>query len=639
MTQDESSDLSPILRRAAQGEATFKELGEALRDQKLTLVISPADFADHMQRMESARKEREEKVARGELPESEVHVKWQDVGDPPCSGMTTAEGHFIPFAFTNDTLARSFAIDTGVIQSEDAIPFLSKSWRQGLWEFLSRDYGGCVIDRGSDHALNLDRKGIARTLGYIEYEEYFSKEAQFVLTYDTDIMIQNNQNQRLAFTFNYDGSASAGRDYFRGRDPKFDVARIPTDRFLKEILDRQVSWLVVNPAFRDEHAYMRSDLEDVARSMGITIPEREAVPSEEPTQPAEKTQVEVTDDLNDTHGILNLLYAGYQGRFVALNILGQLGSREYQPDAFEETKTILDRTGAWAKEMWAGTPLFFHGKAQEVSPEAQEALEYYRKLKKELTALAPKVRRILHGNLQQDEEGLKILIASMGRYAYGRDHFIKNLVSYGDQFNRPDVADRWRQHLLYCQQDVGRASVLFDTMKQSAAVTASFAEEVRQETLFLPGIFKSQVADMDIMLLRYRGLEISYEALGMDAMTADLWQKAGFNPQQALYWSAYELDPGSAVDWLEAGVVEPGAAGGWKLRGYTPAEATPWIQMRFNASSAHPWIRAGFTLPDIAAGWAREGFTPREARDWIAQGINDPKTAAERKSSADLTQS
>lgn len=62
-------------------------------------------------------------------------------------------------------------------------------------------------------------------------------------------------------------------------------------------------------------------------------------------------------DLNITHTVVNTLTSGYQGKFVALTVLKQLGSPRFSRAEFDRTSTALDKIAVWIKALMDGRPI------------------------------------------------------------------------------------------------------------------------------------------------------------------------------------------------------------------------------------------------------------------------------------------
>lgn len=157
-----------------------------------------------------------------------------------------------------------------------------------------------------------------------------------------------------------------------------------------------------------------------------------------------------------THTILNIIHSGYQGKYVALNIMGQLGYRDVDHEETDRTREILDKTGNWNQLMWNREPIISRLNDVRGNDEANMALEFFCDHKSELTGIADRLERILRrSDLTKSSEDVKFLIACFGRYAYARDHFIKGMVAYCKGFNLEEEADRLRQQLIVSDAEIG----------------------------------------------------------------------------------------------------------------------------------------------------------------------------------------
>jgi hypothetical protein len=110
------AQLDDILLRTSQGKASFEELAEALvRLENLVEIIPKGEFARFMGDMDQALKEK-----------GYGNVKVNDAEQSQVAGIRTEDGHFVPWVFTGDAIAREFAVAKGMIQPDEALSLITR---------------------------------------------------------------------------------------------------------------------------------------------------------------------------------------------------------------------------------------------------------------------------------------------------------------------------------------------------------------------------------------------------------------------------------------------------------------------------------------------------------------------------------
>jgi len=307
-------------------------------------------------------------------------------------------------------------------------------------------------------------------------------------------------------------------------------------------------------------------------------------------------------DLNVTHAVVNTLTAGYQGKFVALNVFKQLASARFKPAELDETRTALDMTAGWIKALMDGDPILA-GPGTESSPERRDALTLLRALKEDISSLTEELLKMrARAYVAEDPEQAELLIATLCRHAYARDHYVKGLVAYSEKFGYEEAADRWRQHLIHTPQEINLAHKYLDKFMDRSKVDQKFYVDFFEETLLLPYIFRCQVQDMNQVLSFYTD-GFTYETAGIAAEEAGRWEGMNANPVAACYWHAYGFTADEAAGWIEAGFFEPGMAANWKYRDFGPEEASRWHKAGFESRGAMVSKVMGHDDPETARAW------------------------------------
>lgn len=287
MTTTLDASLLDVLERTARGEGQFPELASALKGlDRMVLVMPPAEFARFMQDMERVRQEKEAKVARGELPASEMGVKITDVESPRLSGIQTEQG-FVPRIFTDDTIAREYAVTAGLIEPDGNLPLQTKPWVSGLQSFLLEGCAGCVIDDGTDHKINLKRQTMARLFACMTLEEFARWPELYVVTFEGKVHYQRTpQGDVQVFAYDNARAAQYGVTRLQENAPGASTASVAPRRLLEEALGAGATMLVVNNFIADARFYDRDDLVKMIELLGGRAPEPPPPPERSGVDPA-----------------------------------------------------------------------------------------------------------------------------------------------------------------------------------------------------------------------------------------------------------------------------------------------------------------------------------------------------------------
>ncbi len=363
-------------------------------------------------------------------------------------------------------------------------------------------------------------------------------------------------------------------------------------------------------------------------------------------------------DVYLTHAVLNATFAGFQGKFTALNMLQQLDFAGVSSTHLEELREALGTLTDWNDQLFAGQALLTTADKVPISADAPKIWQLFLELRKELLALAGELsvfQRVPEA--AQNMEAAHYLVAGLGRFAYSREHYIKGLVKYGEVFGPPESVQRWRQALTSCDKELARVHRLFDSVAALEIEDKRFFEEIRQRALKLSGVFRAQAHDMAVIIGLARG-GLTYDMAGIDQMEAMDWDEQAVDPQTAGYWAAYEIGPAEAQGWMGVNFSDPGSAAAWRIQGFVPETAAAWSESGFEPRSAKHWLRSGFSDAREAQSWhesgfekaheagawfikgfsAQEGaswhtarFTPEEAADWRKSGARNPLAARKQR--------
>lgn len=350
---------------------------------------------------------------------------------------------------------------------------------------------------------------------------------------------------------------------------------------------------------------------------------------------------------NTSFSVINMLQSGLQGKFAAWNVIEKLGG---DVDASEKAqlRKQLETIGEWGRELWQGVPLLTE--PATVTLQGSMALKFLEGQKKALQKVAADVEAILSGNHPLTQPSLQRLCAAFVWYAYSRDICFKGLIAYAQAIKNRELAQNYRQAAGACQQDIQLAHQLLDAAGAGNGQDSRLQIQMREVTMNLPGLFRTQAADIDILKARYGG-DISYASVDIPEDEARNWQQMGVPPDAAAYWSAYGMAPEETAKWHLLKINDPACASAWRIRGFAPEQAAEWRKHGFHAKDAGRYRDMGYTDPDTAKAWGEEvrkqkeskaekqeneiekcrtdqAENTRDRREWEKYGFRDPEEMA-----------
>ena len=318
-----------------------------------------------------------------------------------------------------------------------------------------------------------------------------------------------------------------------------------------------------------------------------------------------------------TNSITNFLFAGWQGAFASLNILSQLGYLHFNPDDLSKIERYLSSAEKWKEDLYKGLPIFSSSWSSPQTVPAKKAFEHLVDLRSDLQQVVGKIRKILLINdLEHHPEEVRLLIAYFARQAYSRENYIRGFIDLGGSFRFKDLSESYSRVAPEAERSIEIAHAFFNLFMSEETLLPSFYRGLREECLFLPGVFQSQVHDINLLLNSYT-TPITYANVGISAVDAQAWHANGINPIAAGYWMAWDFSPDEAPLWLELGVDDPKFGWFWRLMGFRPKEA-------------FEWGRRGFAPPG-ARDWRDRGLTPDEAIREIQDRMLQQKLESEKQ--------
>ncbi len=309
---------------------------------------------------------------------------------------------------------------------------------------------------------------------------------------------------------------------------------------------------------------------------------------------------ELLGDLNLTHAFINTLSASYQGMYVYENVFGVLSQASDREEKMKNTANVLDKISEWWAMFQRHEPLMRYRFHQEgVEGEASKACRLLEVAQKRLDGLmqellaSSSVESILRDGVRR-----ALRVANSCEAAYARQHFVQGLIAYGEILDREEVADRWRQHLLYCRRETAEANALFERFQRmEGEIDEAAAAGLLDLTLTDPVAVGRRAVDVRSVfgLLRNR---FDYADAGIPEAEAVPWKRGGFAPADAAGWRLAGMGPEESQAWIDAGIPDPLGAATYAWRGIEQAVASKWYEQGYNGRVAAGWIRQGISEPD-----------------------------------------
>lgn len=244
----ERGRLDAVLLRASRGEASYRELaGELILLEDMVQFVPDGE---HSRLRREAQQAASSEKALGD-------------GDAPkVAGIRTADGGFVPWVFTDDVLAREFAVARGIIEPDGEMPLILRSAEAVFRDCLAFGQADLVVDDGSDRKLNLQRKVVARLYALMVIERFAALPELYAVALENSVFYQRpKQGEGIqAFVYDSPDAMRAGFPRIQERVPEMAVRTVSTRKHITGLLEAGVTLLVVNPGLATEMMYTRDDL-------------------------------------------------------------------------------------------------------------------------------------------------------------------------------------------------------------------------------------------------------------------------------------------------------------------------------------------------------------------------------------------
>lgn len=322
----------------------------------------------------------------------------------------------------------------------------------------------------------------------------------------------------------------------------------------------------------------------------------------------------IVQDRAMTHSVVNYLNAAYQGKFAFQNVMLRLKHPEASEEELSKVKEGLNTIHNWMEALWRSECLFRSTWESPSTPEAQLSFDMLHALKPEISDLSVRLQKLLNQPYLADSiDDVKFVIACFARFAYAHENYIKGFIEFGTTFMDKQMLEAYTPQKEEAETAVKLLHEFIKYFTSNNPPSREFIAELQMQSLIIPGTFRCQIHDINIIVSGYQG-EFSYELAKFLHAEAKSWASEGFSPQIAGYWRAFKFTPGEASQWMSAGITEVITAAYWKNAGFDPLSGISWMNAGFSPFDAKAWLDEGFTF-DVAQEFIQKGITsPEQAR-------------------------
>ena len=313
---------------------------------------------------------------------------------------------------------------------------------------------------------------------------------------------------------------------------------------------------------------------------------------------ARKKTMPDPDQLQLNHAVINTLQAVFGGILAKLEAAEKMGLPQNRQNKARLEK-CLSKIRQWERGLvQEGRPLFLSGEKQDAGFGA--ATRLMAMAKQALARAAGEMDRLFSGSAPPRQKDLKQLAAFLTWHAFSRQAYVSGMARLAGAGALEKVKAR-------AEEGSRKARQLADILAASSgAGNKAAAEKVLELAAPLPGLFRSQIADMGVLSGTIRG-RFTWADAGIPEPAAEKWQEMKLGPDRAAYWEAFGISPEEAAGWMGVRIPDPAAAGAWKSRGVSHEAAGEWKKHGFSPNLARAWMGHGFMDPGEASAWREKG--------------------------------
>jgi hypothetical protein len=302
------------------------------------------------------------------------------------------------------------------------------------------------------------------------------------------------------------------------------------------------------------------------------------------------------DDLEMSLELLLCLTAGYQGSYVAQEILLTISHPANPIETLKFSKKMLDSIYNWNDQLLENAVpiLRAHWSAPE-SDDARLAMKMLENLKLEHKEVYELASVVLESPV--DEVSLAELgwcVAQFGRYTYCTEHYFRLLQRYADKAEDSNLKALCDSTLAEKESALIGLNELV-TAIQNGYVPPKLAESIIAQARRIPRNAKATIHDIIVCFNRLRG-GFTFDMFDIPPLQGEVWATVGFGPVESDLWIVNGITtPVEALDWMRHGFMDAPIAGSWNDVRIAPIEAQEWITLDITPDGAKEWRKAGFS--------------------------------------------
>jgi hypothetical protein len=317
------------------------------------------------------------------------------------------------------------------------------------------------------------------------------------------------------------------------------------------------------------------------------------------------------DDLEMSLELLLCLTAGYQGSYVAQEILLTISHPANPIETLKFNKKMLDSIYNWNDQLLEkAVPILRADWSTPESEDARLAMKMLENLKLEHKEVYELASVVLNSPI--DEISIAELgwcVAQFGRYTYCTEHYFRLLQRYAEKAEDANLKALCDTTLADKQAAMIGLNELVSAI-QNGYVPPKLAESIMIQARRIPRNAKTTIHDIIVCYNRLKG-NITFDMFDISPEQGAIWAAVGFGPVESSLWMLNEfLAPEEALEWMKQGFMDPPIAGSWNNVRILPAEAQEWISMNIT--------------PDGAKEWRKAGFSSAKAKVYIEKGMKRP---------------
>lgn len=317
------------------------------------------------------------------------------------------------------------------------------------------------------------------------------------------------------------------------------------------------------------------------------------------------------DDLDMSLELLLCLTAGYQGSYVAQEILLTISHPANPIETLKFNKKMLDTIYNWNDQLLENAiPIL---RAEWTAPETEDArlsmkmLENLKLEHKEVYELASVVLKSPVHEISLAELGW--CVAQFGRYTYCTEHYFRLLQRYAEKADDGNLKNLCDSTLAEKRAALVGLNELVNSI-QNGYVPPNLAESILAQAKRIPRNAKATIHDIILCYNRLKR-DYTFEMFDISPDEGERWAGVGFGPVESDLWLLNGITtPVEALDWMRQGFMDAPLAGSWN-------------DVRISPTEAQEWIALGIT-PDGAKEWRKAGFSSVKAKVYTEKGMKRP---------------